>query len=110
MTCDYCKGSRFPGIHFPSNFDDREDSKDGKVFIAKCDECYHQRELLSYSSDEDAAKVIAEETGWTIQRSYDEDDAIDPRERKEKAGTGYYRPYFNTTLATAEKLMNGSNK
>ena len=98
MTCNYCKGSTIPGIHFPSDFDDREPSKDGKVFIARCDTCDR------YGSDEAAAKVVEQRLGRPMMKSYDRDDEVDPQGRAEKQGTDYFRPYFQCSLAEAEAL------
>lgn len=76
-VCDYCKitPKKLKGIHLPSDFDDREDSRDGKVFVAKCDAC------SIYDSDAKAAEVIAKETGWTIFKSYDSDESTDAENR-----------------------------
>lgn len=84
-VCDYCKKNppKFFGIHLPANFDDREPSCDGKVFIAKCDAC------SIYGADSEAAAVIAKETGWEVCKSYDRDDSLD-------ADTGGYRPARST--------------
>lgn len=95
--CDYCAGSGIPGIHLPSDFDDREPSRDGKVFVAKCDACF------TYQSDCEAAEVVAARMGWKIHRSMDKKDALDPEERREAKNAGTYRPYFEITLADAER-------
>lgn len=97
--CDYCKGSKIPGIHFPTDFDDREESRDGKVFISKCD-----ASCIGIADDTEAAEEISKLTGWPVMRSYDRDDDFDPKSRAEKVGTEYYRPYFAVTLKEAEKL------
>lgn len=102
-VCSFCKGSRIEGIHLPSDFDDRKDSADGKVFLAKCDACF------KYSSDSEAAEVVAKLMGWTICRSFDYADALSGKERAEKQGTTYYRPFFAVTLAEAE-AVHGTNR
>lgn len=91
-ACEYCAGARLPGIHFPSNFDDRPESRDGMVFIARCDTCGH---VPGYTSDVGAAEAVSEATGWPIQKSYDEGSEV------------YYRPYFEVTLKQAEDFMEG---
>lgn len=95
MTCSYCEGSSIPGIHFPSDFSDREDCKDGKVFIAKCDECDR------YKSDVEAAEVVSKLTGWPMKKSMDKDDDISPKARLAAKDKEYFRPYFTCTLKEA---------
>ena len=104
MSCEYCKQSKFPGVHLPSDFDDRKPSANGKVFVAKCDECWLNKYDPCYENDLDAAQVIAKATGWPIHKSFDSTDAIDPEERASRTFTAYYRPYFAVTLADAEKV------
>lgn len=95
--CGFCAtgSERSVGIHLPSNFDDRAKSSDGKVFVAKCDEC----DL--FTSDVAAAEQVEKVMGWKWRKSYDRDDARDVAERAKKAGTEYYRPYFVITLKEA---------
>jgi hypothetical protein len=100
-TCEFCEGSAHPGIHLPSDFDDREESRDGKVFVAKCDAC------ARYDSDQEAAEVVHKMTGWPVLRSFDRDDAVDPTERAQRQSTDFFRPYFDVPIASALKL--GSN-
>lgn len=93
-TCEYCTNTPMPGIHCPSDFDDREPSADGKVFVAKCDECG------KYASDTDAAEAVKSATGWPIERSYDREDHVDPDARKD-ADPNWCRPYFKISIAQA---------
>lgn len=90
--CGICADSPTPGILFPTDFDDREASRDGKVFIARHDEC------AVYASDVEAAEAVAKATGWPVCKSYDRDDEVDLVSRAEKQGTAFYRPYFAVTL------------
>lgn len=104
--CDYCEEDvLISGVHFPSDFDDRESCHDGKVFMAKCDACWNNQNKPNYDNDHDAAEQIAKVTGWKILWSKDCDDALDPEERKEAAGKLWARPYFAVTLAEAEEVM-----
>ncbi len=105
MACDYCKGSKIPGIHLPSGFDDREESRDGKVFVARCDECYDAVKGTGFVDDIAAADEVSRITGWPIMRSYDRDDAIDADDRACKEG--YFRCYFAVTLAEVKKVHDG---
>ena len=85
-TCSLCQGSAIAGIILPADFDDREECRDGKVFVARCDECD------IYSSDVEAADRVAERMGWGMRCSYDEDDALDEKARESAKGTGWFRP------------------
>jgi dCMP deaminase len=98
-VCSFCKGSVISGIHLPSDFSDREPCRDGKVFVAKCDECD------KYSSDVDAAKVVSELTKWPVLRSLDSEDSTDRKRREDaKVNALMHRPYFNVTIAEAEAI------
>jgi len=104
--CEFCKGLPIQGICFPTGFDDREESRDGKVWIARHDECRR------FGSDLTAAFALSAATGWEIHKSYDKDDEVDPKGRAEKAGTLFYRPYFAVTLNEAydwEVIVNDRN-
>jgi hypothetical protein len=107
ICCDYCKGSCLPGIHLPTDFDDREASHDGMVFVARCDECYVLHAKVNYSSDEEAANVVSILTGWTVFKSFDKDDSIDEETKAEatyqfeKNGNAWSRPYFKITIKKA---------
>lgn len=106
--CEYCLGTRddLTGIHFPSDFDDREDSRDGKVFVARCDACWLNGGAgASYESDTAAAAKIAAVTGWEVKVSLDSVDAVDPTAREEAKGKTWGRPYFEVTLKQALDLM-----
>lgn len=98
MTCEFCQGSRIAGIHFPSDFDDREASRDGKVFVAACVECG------KYDSDIEAAEVLARHTGWRIKRSMDKKDDTSLEARRAAKNKGWYRPFFEVSLADAEAV------
>lgn len=96
--CESCRVSVLPGVLFPSDFDDRPDSKDGAVFIARCDECQ------VYGDDVDAARALEHATGWPMHKSMDETDG--PEEDREAArGKGWFRPFFKCTLKDAERIM-----
>jgi len=94
-VCSFCKGSAIEGIHFPSDFSDREPCKDGKVFIAKCDECD------KYPSDTDAAEVVAKMLCWKMHRSMDKKDDTSLKARREAKNKSWYRPFFEVTLEEA---------
>jgi hypothetical protein len=98
-VCEYCAGKPVVGIHCPSDFDDREGSRDGRVFVAKCDECD------VYDNDVEAAEAVSKLTGWPIHRSYDRDDNADPQLRAEYANEDYFRCYFAVTLAEASEKV-----
>jgi hypothetical protein len=87
------------GIHCPADFDDRPDSTDGRVFVAKCDACGF------YPSDVEAAEAVSKLTGWTIHRSYDRDDNTDPQLRAEYANADYFRCYFAVTITEATEKV-----
>jgi hypothetical protein len=124
--CDYCEeGSLLSGIHCPSDYDDREPSRDGKIFVAKCDACdisaskpafesvfgkerakeFKPDSRPHYGSDQEAAEKIAEVTGWIIYWSKDCDDALDPDERVRAKGQPWARPYFAVTIAEVNEVM-----
>ena len=95
-VCSFCEGSAIAGIHFPSDFSDREPSRDGKVFIARCDECD------KYASDVDAAEFVAKMFGWRVRRSMDKKDDTSLQARREAKNKAWFRPFFAVTLAEAE--------
>lgn len=95
-VCSFCKGSAIEGILIPSDFSDRESCKDGKVFVARCDEC------SKYESDVDAAEALSKLFGWEIHRSMDKDDDTDPNARAASQTAPWYRPYFKVTIEEAE--------
>lgn len=97
--CEFCEGSKMPGILL-TDFDDREASCDGKVFVCRCDTC------RIYEDDVEAAEAASEATGWEVKKSYDRDEDYDLESRKEKAGTEYYRPYFAVTVQQVEAAIN----
>lgn len=99
--CDYCKDShpQLQGIHLPSDFDDRANCRDGRVYVAKCDAC----EI--YGSDEEAAKRIASITKWKILKSYDSVDSLEDAARLDPAAKSWWRPYFAITIMQADALM-----
>jgi hypothetical protein len=102
-VCSFCRGSAIEGIHFPSDFSDREECKDGKVFIAKCDECD------KYESDVEAAEVVAKMFGWKIHRSMDKKDDTGLKARREAKNKSWYRPFFEVTIAEAEAAHKGAS-
>jgi len=95
MTCPYCHGSSIPGVHLPSDFDDRADSRDGRVYVAACDACG------TYPSDLDAARAVHQHTGWPVLLSFDVTEAISLQARREAKGQTYFRPYFAVSLKDA---------
>lgn len=95
MPCPYCHGSSIPGVHLPSDFDDRPDSRDGRVYVARCDECG------TYASDLDAARVVHQHTGWPVLLSFDATDALSLADRRAGANQTYFRPYFAVSLKDA---------
>jgi len=97
-VCSFCKGSVIAGIHIPSDFDDRGPSRDGKVYIAKCDECG------KYDSDFKAAEVVSKLKNWPVLKSMDSEDSVDPADRKAAKGREWFRPYFNITIAEAQDV------
>ena len=97
-VCSYCKSSAIPGIHFPSDFSDREDCRDGQVFIAKCDECD------KYDCDMAAAEVVSKILQKPIHKSYDCEDDAGKLNNKEAFEKGWFRPYFRVTLKEAEAV------
>ncbi len=106
-ACENCSGSPIPGIIFPASPDDREEERDGKVWIQRHGECG------VFDSDVEAAEALSKETGWPVMKSYDRDDEFDEKGRAEKAGTEYYRPYFAVTLNEAydwEAIVNENRK
>lgn len=106
--CAYCIQTtpQFRGIIFPYDFDDRELPRDDLAWVGACPGCYSVATGEGYDSDEAAAQVIADATGWPIYRSYDRDDHIDPVERA-RAGLDAHHPYFHVTLAEVQSLMSG---
>lgn len=105
--CEYCSESEpaFRGIHFPADHPDREESRDGKVWIARCGECYDPSTNQGYDNDVEAADAITVATGWPWHKSYDRDDSTDPTERN--SGSNFFRPYFDVSLVDVENLMFG---
>lgn len=99
IECDFCKGSPIPGVCFPTEFDDREPSRDGRVWIARHDECG------IFDGDHSAAEAVSRVTGWPVQWSYDRDDDLDPVARLQAKFFDYRRPYFAVTLDQATYLM-----
>lgn len=102
-TCAFCEGTRFPGVHLPSDFDDRPESADGKVFVARCDACFLDHAAPSYASDTAAAAAVSEATGWPVHKSYDYLDSLDEAQRLDawSRGRHWYRPYFAVTVKEA---------
>lgn len=94
--CECCRDYLMPGLFCPAEFSDREDSKDGKVFVTACDEC------RVYADDVEAAEALSEVTGWPVKKSYDWEDAVSAQDRK-VADREWYRPYFDVTLKEASE-------
>lgn len=104
-TCLDCEGTIMPGVLIPMDFSDREDSKDGKVFVARCDTCRR------FESDVAAAEAVSRATGWTVHKSFDRDenvfeDGCQQAIEEEAMGFGpYYRPYFKVTMEEASRRV-----
>lgn len=105
-VCSFCEGSAIEGILFPSDFSDRQECTDGKVFISKCDECD------KYPSDTDAAEVVAKMFSWRLRRSMDKKDDISEEARRKAKNKSWFRPYFEVTieeaLATHQRAVPGT--
>ena len=102
MACSFCTNvtkENLHGILFPCDFDDRDSCQDGKVFIAKCDDCDY------YVSDCEAAEVVATMTGWPMRRSHDRHDSLDADNKDKAQGKAWFRPYFAVTLKQVRELM-----
>ena len=95
MTCPYCHGSSIPGVHLPADFDDRPDSRDGRVYVSSCVECG------TYASDLDAARVVHQHTGWPVLLSFDATEALSLEDRRSGKNQNYFRPYFAVSLRDA---------
>jgi hypothetical protein len=94
--CSVCAGGRIPGV-IVVDHDDRAPSRDGKVFVSRCDNC------MLYASDEEAAEAVSRATGWPVMESYDRSDHLPSRERTTR-GADWSRPYFAVTLKEATEV------
>jgi hypothetical protein len=100
MACEACITQKIPGI-LVADHDDREESTEGRVWIARCDDC------AFFGSDVEAAEYLAMVSGWPLMKSYDSSDSLDDHERQMAVGKDWWRPYFDKKVSEVEFFLYG---